>query len=205
MEPYRIGRNGGAKEQMDIPPEAEADAGLPGGGKFHVAWGFIDPLCLFSGFCVNPVFAVNFIDIACPHGKIAVQGHDTFLTNVEVSAHVQSGRYGVDVSRGSIYVGVTLPDHKAHRAFVINPYACGNGRAFRNEPCIKACCKLRFPCLAAFCRKSVFPPVGPCLRVICHSLGGSREPDQQGHINYQKAFHTNEIHVLWNLASQDPC
>ena len=26
MEPYRIGRNGGAKEQMDIPPEAEADA-----------------------------------------------------------------------------------------------------------------------------------------------------------------------------------
>ena len=24
MEPYRIGRNGGAKEQMDIPPEAEA-------------------------------------------------------------------------------------------------------------------------------------------------------------------------------------
>ena len=73
---------------MEIPPETESDAGLPGGGKNHVAGVFFDPLDPFAGLNIVPVLATYLVNTPTPNREIAVQGNDISFAEMKVPAHL---------------------------------------------------------------------------------------------------------------------
>ena len=59
MKPNGIGGDGGPKEKVDIPPEAEADAGLPSSGKYDVSGTVLNNFGFLAGFGILPILSAS--------------------------------------------------------------------------------------------------------------------------------------------------
>ena len=111
-----------------------------------------------------------------------------------------AGQAKVDTTGACIYAKDDLTI-KGEGTLIVNPHTSGNSRAFGHKSSIQTYRKLRLPVLAPFLGESILPSLCPAPGIIGHRLRRSREPNQQGQLNHQKAFHIGTIHTSWNLAS----
>ena len=98
---------------MDIPPEADADAGLPRSGKYDVSGTILNNFGFLAGFGILPILSVHLIHIPCAYCEITVASNDILLSQMEIPAHIKSGGHIINSAWRRIDIGFALPYHQA--------------------------------------------------------------------------------------------
>ena len=125
MGPEAIGSDGRAEEDVDVAPDAEADARLPGKGDEHISGFLVHFTVNFTGFNIIAT-TFDLVDIASAEGQITVEGDDIPLPQMEISAGVQACEDRVEIARNGINIGFSLPEGQTERAPAVDADAAGD-------------------------------------------------------------------------------
>ena len=84
-----VGPDGGTEEDVEVAPDAEADARLPGKGKVHIARFFVHSAVNFTCFRIVAT-ADDPVDAASAESQVAVEGDDVSPAEMEISACIKA-------------------------------------------------------------------------------------------------------------------
>ena len=88
METNRIGWYGRSQEQVQIAPETESYSRLQSGSKQYLSFFIIRSTDGFSGFGIVHISSIHLIHVSGADGKIRVDRHDVFLSQMEIPSHI---------------------------------------------------------------------------------------------------------------------
>ena len=125
MGPEAVGSDGRAEEDVDVAPDAEPDARLPGKGDEHISGFLVHFTVNFTGFNIIAT-TFDLVDIASAEGQITVEGDDIPLPQMEISAGVQACEDRVEIARNGINIGFSLPEGQTERAPAVDADAAGD-------------------------------------------------------------------------------